>query len=128
MLKGERCLSLDPMAGHKIVNGVLFPSRLAWELLAARASIRHRDPGQADSQDEVALPRTVLDLVAGTPSETEIRVTHGNSDAYEGWCERLNFIRNAYFPNSRVVDIERGFFEMIQNGSVMPTAVILREA
>ena len=78
MLKGERCLSLDPMAGHKIVNGVLFPSRLAWELLGARASIRHRDPGQADSQDEVALPRTVLDLVAGTPSETEIRVTHGN--------------------------------------------------
>jgi hypothetical protein len=75
-----------------------------------------------------ALQGTVLDHVAATPADTTIRLTQGNSVAYEVWCTRLEFIRATYFPHARVVDVERGFFHLIQTDQVGRAAAILRDA
>lgn len=67
-------------------------------------------------------------LAAFKEDKTSIPTTKGNSNAYEGWCEHLAHIAQAYLPTARVVDIERGFFHMIQEGDVNEAANILRNA
>jgi hypothetical protein len=69
---------------------------------------------------------TVLAAVKEYP--TSIPVSVGNSNAYERWCERLAQIAQTYLPSVRVVDIERGLFQMIQSGKVKEAASILKNA
>lgn len=75
-----------------------------------------------------ALPGTVLDYVAATPVDTTIRLTQRNCVAYDHWCSRLDAIRRTYCPVRRVVDIERGFFHLVQTNQVVQAATILRDA
>lgn len=67
-------------------------------------------------------------LAAFKEDATSIPTSLVNSHAYEGWCERLAYIAQTYLPSARVVDIERGLFQMIQSGKVNEAAAILRSA
>ncbi|MCS6515048.1 hypothetical protein NX875_28700, partial [Burkholderia thailandensis] len=67
-------------------------------------------------------------LAAVRQSPTTIPVTVVNSAAYEAWCTRLACIRDTYLPSRRVVDVERGFFQLIQSGRVQLAAHILADA
>ncbi|MCS6500730.1 hypothetical protein NYD60_11960 [Burkholderia thailandensis] len=72
--------------------------------------------------------RSTTVLAAVRQSPTTIPVTEGNSAAYEAWCTRLACIRDTYLPSRRVVDVERGFFQLIQSGRVQLAAHILADA
>ena len=67
-------------------------------------------------------------LAAVKENKTSIPTSKENSNAYEGWCERLAYIAQTYLPAARVVDIERGLFQMIQTGRVNDAASILKSA
>ncbi|MCO8166168.1 hypothetical protein NJC40_00020 [Pseudomonas sp. 21LCFQ02] len=67
-------------------------------------------------------------LAAFKQYSTSIPTTKGNSAAYESWCDHLGFIAQAYLPTARVVDIERGLFQIIQEGDVSSAADILKNA
>jgi hypothetical protein len=67
-------------------------------------------------------------LAAFKEDATSIPTSLVNSHAYESWCERLAYIAQTYLPSARVVDIERGLFQMIQSGEVNEAAAILKAA
>lgn len=67
-------------------------------------------------------------LAAVKEEKTSIPTSKRNSNAYEGWCEHLAHIAQTYLPTARVVDIERGLFQMIQAGRVKEAASILKTA
>ncbi|SET80279.1 hypothetical protein [Pseudomonas graminis] len=67
-------------------------------------------------------------LAAFKEHKTSIPTNLRNSNAYELWCDHLGHIAQAYLPSARVVDIERGFFHMIQTGGVNDAATILKNA
>lgn len=67
-------------------------------------------------------------LAAVKEDKTSIPTSKRNSNAYEGWCEHLAHIAQTYLPTARVVDIERGLFQMIQAGRVKEAASILKTA
>jgi hypothetical protein len=67
-------------------------------------------------------------LAAFKEYKTSIPTTMRNSIAYEDWCIHLAYIARSYLPTARVVDIERGFFQMIQTGNVSNAARILNDA
>jgi hypothetical protein len=55
----------------------------------------------------------------GLTVTTQIGVTCNNSAAYYAWCRECREINDQYFRGIyRAVDIERGFFNFIQNGSL----------
>lgn len=50
---------------------------------------------------------------------TQIRITTDNEKAYDGWRAECAAISQHYFGGRhRVVDIERGFFHMVQTGHI----------
>ena len=50
---------------------------------------------------------------------TQVRVTVNNSNVYYQWCQECQDISNQYYAGRyRVVDVERGFFNLIQNGQL----------
>lgn len=60
---------------------------------------------------------------------TQIPITKHNSEVYEAWCRTMIDISDGYFDaRFRAVDVERGFFQLIQDGSVTAAAQILNEA
>jgi hypothetical protein len=60
---------------------------------------------------------------------TQIPINLQNAKAYEGWCEKMREISRQHFDNRfRAVDIERGLFQLVQNGRVGLAAQILKEA
>lgn len=62
-------------------------------------------------------------------STTQIRVTASNSDAYQKWCDECQAISGRYYSGKyRVVDIERGFFNLIQNRRLAAAQVIYHDA
>jgi hypothetical protein len=71
-------------------------------------------------------PNTVLALVKS--GRTNIPITSSNSEAYEAWCDRLDYIRGTYLPTQRVVDVERGLFALVQAGCVAQAGRLLAEA
>jgi hypothetical protein len=90
------------------------------------------DPIRSATLDRqiMQMHRVHKDTVLGEIKEnlTSIPTTIVNSNAYEVWCERLGQIAQAYLPSARVVDIERGLFQMIQSGDVAGAAGILKNA
>lgn len=93
------------------------------------------DPGGSATLDQQIMrihavcAHTVLAGVSFRAGATQIAVTRSNSDAYEDWCERLRNISKTYFPKTtRVVDVERGFFHLVQRGNVHLAAIILHSA
>lgn len=67
-------------------------------------------------------------LAAFKEDRTSIPTSMVNSNAYEAWCDHLAYIAQAYLPTARVVDIERGLFQLIQAGDVNEAASILKNA
>ena len=74
-------------------------------------------------------PETVLAGFRIYGTSTQIPVTKHNDTAYERWCDRLREISKRYFDGKfRAVDIERGFFQLVQCGKVRLGAQILLDA
>jgi hypothetical protein len=73
-------------------------------------------------------PTTLLaNLYVG--KSTQIPITRHNSEAYEAWCRKMADISILYFDASfRVVDVERGFFQLIQSGNIEGAVQILRNS
>lgn len=90
------------------------------------------DPVRSATLDRqvMQMHRVQNDTVLGAIKEdsTSIPTSMVNSNAYEAWCDRLGHIAQSYLPTARVVDIERGLFQMIQSGDVSGAAVILKNA
>lgn len=50
---------------------------------------------------------------------TQISVTNNNSAVYHAWCKECQRISTQYYDNKyRAVDVERGFFNLIQEGKL----------
>lgn len=50
---------------------------------------------------------------------TQISVTTNNSAVYDAWCKECQKISTQYYDNKyRAVDVERGFFNLIQEGKL----------
>jgi len=70
---------------------------------------------------------TVLAKVRVYP--TQIPVNSQNAEAYELWCRRMVEISTSYFGgNFRAADVERGFFQLVQNDEVSLAGEILENA
>lgn len=62
-------------------------------------------------------------------TETQIRITHYNEAAYNEWRNECSAISQLYFQNNyRVVDIERGFFNLIQENHLADAQAIYNDA
>jgi len=73
-------------------------------------------------------PSTLLaNLYIG--KSTQIPITQRNSQVYEDWCAKMTRISSVYFDGDfRAADLERGFFQLIQGGSVDVAAQIFKDA
>lgn len=73
--------------------------------------------------------QTLLKDIAIGNKETQIRISKNNVRVYLNWCNKCSEISNSYFKGKyRAVDLERGFFTLIQNGQVEFAAEILSKA
>jgi hypothetical protein len=69
---------------------------------------------------------TFLREISFRKNETQIRVNSKNVEVYRKWCKKCEEISQCYFDGThRAVDIERGFFTLIQNQQVELAASIL---
>ena len=69
---------------------------------------------------------TVLTPISFGENETQIRISQNNVQVYEAWCNTCQSIAHSHFAAKyRAVDIERGFFTLIQNGRTELAANIL---
>ena len=59
----------------------------------------------------------------------QLRVTANNQAAYDAWRNECAAISNAYFQGAyRVIDIERGFFHLVQTGQLQLAQAIYANA
>jgi len=71
----------------------------------------------------------ILNKLAFRQTETRIRVTMQNEAVYNGWRNECSAISQLYFQgNYRVVDVERGFFNLIQQNHLLDAQAIYNEA
>jgi hypothetical protein len=76
-----------------------------------------------------AFPETMRETFRLSENSTQIRITKESSNAYERWCEKMREISEQHFSAQfRAVDVERGFFQLIQVGKVALAAQILKDA
>jgi hypothetical protein len=69
---------------------------------------------------------TLLKSISFGPKETQIRISQNNCRVYQSWCEKCVTISDNYFKGKyRAVDVERGFFTLIQKGQANTAAEIL---
>lgn len=72
---------------------------------------------------------TPLKRIKFGENETQIRISKDNAVVYQKWCNKCNEISNSIFKGLyRAVDVERGFFTLIQNNKVALAAEILSKA
>ena len=58
--------------------------------------------------------------------DNHLNLTQNNVDVYQQWCELCVRIANEYPDlNARAVDVERGIYQMVQDGQTQDAAVIL---
>ncbi|UOO75812.1 hypothetical protein LVJ85_06995 [Neisseria sp. Dent CA1/247] len=70
-----------------------------------------------------------LNEIKKSDKETLIRISTHNADCYEKWCRECQEISMQYFDGKfRAVDIERGFFNLIQQGRVLEASEIYQAA
>ena len=73
-------------------------------------------------------PKILNDLIF-RPNETQIRITNHNEAVYNGWRNECAAISQMYFQGIyRVVDIERGFFNLIQRNNLLDAQAIYNAA
>jgi hypothetical protein len=71
----------------------------------------------------------VLNQLSFGPKETQIRISSHNEAVYDCWRRECLAVSVTYFGNEfRVVDIERGFFCLIQQGRLLDAQVIYNGA
>lgn len=74
-------------------------------------------------------PDTILVNVHVSKKSTQINITENNSLTYEAWCEKNRDISKRYYSSQyRAVDVERGFFQLIQCNQVKFAGEILKNA
>lgn len=74
-----------------------------------------------------AFPETIRATFQAFENSTQIRITKESSDAYEYWCGKMREVSERYFNGRlRAVDVERGFFQLIQAGKDSIAADILK--
>jgi hypothetical protein len=62
-------------------------------------------------------------------NDTQIRITNHNEAVYNGWRNECAAISQTYFQGTyRVVDIERGFFNLIQGNNLLDARTIYNNA
>jgi hypothetical protein len=73
-------------------------------------------------------PKFLNNLIFGG-KETQIRITAHNEAVYNGWRNECAAISQLYFQGAyRVVDIERGFFNLIQQNNLLNAQTIYNNA
>lgn len=73
-------------------------------------------------------PKILNGLIFGE-KETQIRITNHNEAVYNGWRNECAAISEMYFQDTyRVVDIERGFFNLIQRNNLLDAQTIYNDA
>ena len=78
--------------------------------------------------NDVSAQTVLKDIVFGK-KDTQIRISENNIRVYVKWCRKCKGISESYFEKRlRAVDIERGFFTLIQGGRVELAAQILSRA
>ena len=70
-----------------------------------------------------------LNQLTCRPNETQIRISVHNEAVYDGWRGECHTISAEYFENEyRGVDIERGFFQLLQQGRRIDAQMIYNDA
>lgn len=73
-------------------------------------------------------PKILNDLAFGN-NETQIRITEHNETVYDGWRHECSVINQIYFHGRyRVTDVERGFFNLIQQDCLLDAKEIYNNA
>lgn len=57
---------------------------------------------------------------------TSIPITKNNQDNYMLWCKLCRMIASEYFQDKLSVDIERGFFKLVENNQIEDAKQIIR--
>jgi len=71
----------------------------------------------------------ILNELVFSKKETQIRITTHNEAIYNGWRNECSAISQMYFQSTyRVVDIERGFFNLIQRNNLLNAQAIYNDA
>jgi hypothetical protein len=69
---------------------------------------------------------TLLKAISFGPKETQIRISDNNCRVYLSWCAKCVTISNIYYEGKyRAVDVERGFFTLVQKKHADTAAEIL---
>ncbi|SPD74227.1 conserved hypothetical protein [uncultured Desulfobacterium sp.] len=72
---------------------------------------------------------TVLKQIKFGDKETQIRISKANIAVYQQWCDKCREISHSIYSGEyRAVDVERGFFTLIQHSKVELAAQILSNA
>ncbi|MBS1828207.1 MAG: hypothetical protein JST93_23075 [Acidobacteria bacterium] len=104
-------------------SGLSFVSKIRMFLDPERSAVLDK---QILKMNKVAVG-TVLSGLSG--NGTSISITQKHAQAYEQWCQKLLDISIRYFEaKPRAVDVERGFFHLIQTERVEIAATLLRDA
>ncbi|MFH1596788.1 MAG: hypothetical protein ABIG94_10545 [Pseudomonadota bacterium] len=73
--------------------------------------------------------RKALSHLVFGPNEMRIRISRQNQNVYNAWREECRAISAQYYQNVyRVVDVERGFFTLIQTGEIATAQEIYNDA
>lgn len=98
-------------------SGVSFVSKILMFLAPQNYCVLDAQIAKMRNDPEHA--HNVLDELTFGANETRIGVTANNHIVYNNWRQTCTRISNDYFGNRyRCVDIERGFFALIQGGTV----------
>jgi len=107
-------------------NGMAFISKILAFLDPNRHCVLDKQIAQLRNPVPVPGAGNVLDQLAFGANETQIRVSLVNTAAYNEWCLQCADISTNYFNgNFRCVDVERGFYYLIQIGNVVAARGIL---
>jgi hypothetical protein len=118
-MKAIKTIGLPQYSGISFISKILmFLDPLAYCVLDQQLA-KLRTPGS---------PKILNALVFGE-SETQIRITNHNEAVYNGWRNECATISHMYFQGIyRVVDIERGFFNLIQQNNLQNAKAIYNDA
>lgn len=118
-MKAIKTIGLPQYSGMSFISKILmFLTPLAYCVLDQQLT-KLRTPGS---------PKILNDLVFGE-GETQIRITNHNETVYNSWRNECATISHMYFQDIyRVADIERGFFNLIQQNNLQNAKAIYNDA
>ena len=94
-------------------SGVSFVSKILMFLDPANYCVLDQQLAQLRTHDS---PKALNNLTF-RQNDTQIRITNQNQHVYNAWCYECRVINQTYFQGEyRLVDVERGFFNLVQNG------------